>query len=426
MRDPIQQFMDYNRPFARRSPELLRFKVARMAESPFAFFRGTFHLFARDVLNKTHDPLPVCVGDGPELDLVGDLHSENYGSYKAADGLIHYDVNDFDETTHGRFDFDVCRVAISWFLAARDRGDGLADAVQAPLAGLTAYVHTLRPLVKKGKSPDLDVSERNPSHCPPVDDLIHAGAASRRPAFIARITDAGPDGRRVVRSPHFFNVTDAERAQALRLLEDYRKRLPNAEQVKDYYRVEDVCGRVAGIGSMGRLRYVLLIIGKGSAEGRNVLLEFKEARPSAYDLYRDRERDAAALAARAERVVAVQRLSQAAASPHLGFAVDGGMSFQAREIGPSDARVDTRALKTPGQLQGVIQVQAAVLARIHARAAMRAVGPTNPLAEVADPDVFCQRALTFALGYADIVHRDWTRFVGARADLNDVGGWAGA
>src|SRR5262249_1953327 len=158
-----------------------------------------------------------------------------------------------------------------------------------------------------------------------------------------------------------------------------------------------VCGRIAGIGSMGRLRYVLLLEGKGSGEDRNVLLEFKESRPSAYDVYRNRETGPEALAGRAERVAAVQRASQAASSPHLGWAADGGMSFQAREIGPHDGRVDFKALKSPAVFEGVVRVQAAILARTHGRAAMRAVGPTNPLAELADPDAFCQRVLAFAL-----------------------------
>src|SRR5262249_28647361 len=82
MRDAIQEFMAYNRPFARRGPELLRFKISRMAESPFAFFRGTFHLFARDVLDRTYEPLALISGSGPELDLVGDIHGENYGTFK--------------------------------------------------------------------------------------------------------------------------------------------------------------------------------------------------------------------------------------------------------------------------------------------------------------------------------------------------------
>jgi uncharacterized protein DUF2252 len=71
----------------------------------------------------------------------------------------------------------------------------------------------------------------------------------------------------------------------------------------------------------------------------------------------------------------------------------------------------------------VAQIQAEVLARIHARSAGRAVGPANPLAELADPNAFCQRVLAFALSYADLVRADWTRFVGARAELDRVEEW---
>src|SRR5207249_2839613 len=76
MRDPVAEFKAYNRPLARRNPELLRYKVARMAAGPFPFYRGTFHLFARDVLGGLTGPLPVLTGAGAELDVVGDLHSE--------------------------------------------------------------------------------------------------------------------------------------------------------------------------------------------------------------------------------------------------------------------------------------------------------------------------------------------------------------
>lgn len=425
MRDPIEEFMTFNRPFARRNPELLRFKVARMAESPFGFFRGTFHLFARDVINKSYDPLPLLSGDGVEMDLVGDLHSENYGTYKAADGLVHYDVNDFDETTQGRFDFDVCRLATSLVLAARERGAGLAEAVRVPVAALTTYCETVRRLLKKGKEPEPDVNDERPSGCEPVDYLAQAGAQAKRPAFIDRLTEWADDRRRLRRSLHYFNLPEAERQQAVRLLEDYRKRVPGNDRPDDFFRVEDVCGRVAGIGSMGRLRYVVLVAGKGSEEGRNVLLEFKEARPSAYDLYRNRATGPDALAARAEQVVGMQRRSQAGCGRWLGFAVDGPLSFQAREIGPADARVDTRGLRNNELLEGVAWVQASILARIHARAALRAVGPANPLAEQADREVFAQRVLAFALAYADLARLDWARFAGARADIDNISRWAG-
>jgi uncharacterized protein (DUF2252 family) len=424
MRDPIAEFMTYNRPFARRNPDLLRVKVARMAESPFGFFRGTFHLYARDVLGKVCETVSLALGGGVETDLVGDIHSENYGTYKAADETIHYDINDFDETTRGHFDFDVCRLATSHFVASRDRGDSLSQAVLVPLACATAYAQALRHLLKKGDQQGLHVTDSTPCDSQAVNELVHAAAAQKRVDFINRLTEQDHSQRRLKRSLHYFNLPDGERDQALRLLEDYRRRMPPPAN-EHFYDVQDVCGRVAGIGSMGRLRYAILLGGKGNKEARNVLLEFKEARPSAYDLYRQRDTDPTALAGRAERVIIVQRQSQSSSSPYLGFAVDGSMSFQAREIGPHDSRVDTKALKNSSRLEGLAQVQAAILARTHARAFGRAVGLPNPLAGLEDADLFCQRVLAFVLAYADLVQRDWKRFVGSRGELEDCQEWAG-
>jgi uncharacterized protein (DUF2252 family) len=423
-RDVLQEFMDFNRPFGRRSPDLLRLKVARMVEGPFAFFRGTFHLFARDVLDRGFIPLPLFSNDGVEMDLVGDLHAENYGAFKAADGQVHYDVNDFDETTRGRFDFDLGRLAVSWILAAQEQKAPLADAVHCALVGIAGYTETVHRLLKKGKDRDLDVRAGTPCGCRPIDDLLTTGAAARRPAFIDRLTEYRDGHRRLRRSVHYFNLPDDERARAERLLADYVTKQGAAKELRDYYAIEDVCGRVAGIGSMGRFRYAVLVAGKGSAEARNVLLEFKESRPSAYDLYRGRDTDPAALLARAARVVEVQRLSQAAATRQLGHAADGGLSFQVRELGAQDGRLDATVWKT-AEAEGVARVQANILARIHARAAARAVGAANPLAELADAEAFCQRVLSFALGYADVARHDWQRFSGARAQLDNVAGWAG-
>jgi uncharacterized protein (DUF2252 family) len=423
-RDVLQEFMDFNRPFARRNAELVRFKVARMAEGPFAFFRGTFHLFARDVLDRSLIPLPLFSGAGVEMDLVGDLHAENYGAFKADDGDVHYDVNDFDETTRGRFDFDVCRLTTSWVLAAQEQKAPLAGAVRVALAGVEAYTDTVHRLVKKGKGADVDVRAAVPCGCRPLDELLAAAAAARRPVFIDSLTELHQGQRRLRRTVHYFNLPDEERARAVRLLADYLKKRGEEKNAGDQYAVEDVCGRVAGIGSMGRFRWVVLVAGKGSEAARNVLLEFKEARPSAYDLYRGRDTDPTALRARAARVIEVQRLSQAAVNRHLGYAEDAELSFQARELGPQDQRIEATAWRTPELAECVAAMQAQILARIHARAAARAVGPANPLAELADAEAFCQRVLAFALGYADVVRRDWQRFVGARAQLDDISKWA--
>ncbi len=426
MRDVLQEFMTFNREFARRSAELMRIKIARMAESPFAFFRGSYHLFARDVLQRDLIPLPILTESGAEMDLVGDIHSENYGTYKATDGLIHYDINDFDETTRGRFDVDVCRFAANIVLSAQERKDPLDNQVAAVLAGLSSYLQTLQGGLKKGKNGDLDIFEKNPSGCDAIAQLIQQKSEVKRSRFIADLTEEQAGKRQIKRSfRKYFNLTDAEKTQAQRLLGDFHTRWKEAPTKKDFFDILDICGRISGIGSMGRHRYVVLIIGKAQQnDQRNVLLEFKEARPSAYDLYRDRETAPEALVARAEKVATCERLSQAASSPYLGYAIDGATSFQVREISPHADRVDGKNLKSASFIE-VIKVQAAILARTHVRASARVEGPTNPLPELADADRLRQRILAFALGYADIVHRDWARFVGARGDLENIAKWAG-
>src|SRR5436190_21999952 len=97
MRDAVAEFMEYNRPFAKRNAELIRAKVSRMAVTPFTFFRGAFRLYARDILEHVVGASFMQL-DGPEVDLVGDIHTQIYGTFKAG-STVHYDVNDFDETT---------------------------------------------------------------------------------------------------------------------------------------------------------------------------------------------------------------------------------------------------------------------------------------------------------------------------------------
>ena len=424
MRDALQEFMTFNRPDAKRNAELIRFKIARMADSPFAFFRGSFHLFARDALDRTMLLLPILTNDGIEMDLVGDIHNENYGTYKAADGLIHYDLNDFDETTRGRFDFDVCRLAVSTVLAAQERKDSLEDQVAAVLAGLSSYLQAVQSSLKKGKFLDLDYFEKNPGPSDAIAQLIKQKTMVKRSQFIADLTEDKDGQRRIKRSLlKYFNLTDADKSQAQRLLDDFHKRWKNPPDKKDFFNIHDICGRIAGIGSMGRHRYVVLISGKGHEEKHDILLEFKEARPSAYDIYRNRETSPQALLDRAEKVIACQRLSQAACSPYLGFAIDGEQSFQVREISPHADRVDCRSLKSSESFVDVIKVQAAILARIHVRSTTRVEGPSHPLPELDDPERFRQRVLAFALAYADIVQRDWARFVSARGDLENTASW---
>ncbi len=409
MRDPVVDLMRFNGPFLARSPDLFRAKIARMIEGPFPFFRGTFHLFARDVIDETFGPLGAA---GAELPLVGDIHAENYGTFKGDDGVVHYDINDFDETAAGPFGLDIGRLAASFYLACRGRDDPLGRAVQITLAGITSYADELARLFK-GKSAGADVREGRPSGSADIDELIREAADAKREAFLAKISTVKAGRRHLIRSAKYYTLPDDQAAQAARLVEDYRARSALGHGPA-FFAVEDVAGRVSGIGSMGRLRYVVVIAGKG--DGKNVLLEFKESLPSAYDVCRGRELDDAAPARRAGQVAAMMRRTQAATNKYIGWALDGGQSFQVRQLGPHDARAETRGLK-PGAMEGLARMQAAILARVHARCATGTAGPSVTPAELAEPDLFIQRVLAFALACADQACRDHSAFKAAASSL---------
>src|SRR5207302_4813967 len=131
-RDALAALVAFNRAFVGdgRDPVWLRAKLERLCASPFGFLRGTFHLFAADWPTLGDDPL----APGDDSPIVGDLHLENFGAYRAADGRFVFDVNDFDETAAGPPALDLGRVATSFLLADDKHGDHRA------LARIDAFV----------------------------------------------------------------------------------------------------------------------------------------------------------------------------------------------------------------------------------------------------------------------------------------------
>src|SRR6478735_3133389 len=152
MRDPLASLIAFNRGFVGdgRDPDWLRLKLARLCASPFGFLRGTFHLFAADWPLLGDDPLAPA----PPSPVVGDLHLENFGAYRAADGRFVFDVNDFDETALSTPALDLARLATSFLLAAEADRDDLGR-IDALLEAYRAAVHDgdLSPVGGKGMPP---------------------------------------------------------------------------------------------------------------------------------------------------------------------------------------------------------------------------------------------------------------------------------
>jgi uncharacterized protein (DUF2252 family) len=426
-RDPIQEIIAFNSRFARRRPELMRKKIERLAASPFGFFRGTFHLFARDLLEGTLDPWRTAHPfTSVEIRLIGDIHTENYGTFKARDGLVHFDVNDFDETTTGGFDFDCKRAAASLFLAASQESLSWIEAVKTVAEFLKSYCQQIADFAAQGGAAEFGYNERQLPEAKIVRKLISAAAAENRTEFIEARTKLIGHHRQLERSDKFFELSEQERMQAERLLTDYVKNLGDAaKQVPGFYDSEDICGRVAGDGSLGRARYAVLLVGEGSREAKNVLLEFKESLPSAYDEYRGRETETDARCNRAANVVAVCRTMQTASNRHLGYAVDHEQSFQIREIGPRDRRIEWKSPPPHDDVQDLARLYGALLAKCHAKAdaAEHAAGKACRSIAAAlqgQVDVFIKRMTAFALAYSELVEDDYRRLCARRAEVENA------
>jgi uncharacterized protein (DUF2252 family) len=398
MRDPIARLVEYNRRFVGdgRDPTWLRGKLDRLCASPFGFLRGTFHVFVADWAALGDDAL----GPGDAQPIVGDLHLENFGAYKAQDGRYVFDVNDFDETASGTPAVDLVRLAASIVLA--DDKHGTARAVARIEACLDAYLAAARDL-------DLRAVDGKTKGLPaPIKDVLERAEASSRPEWIAERVEGEALHRRFKRSEKYFPVEDEVRRRAVTAaIADFASR--GAERPSDcpaWPSVLDVAVRVAGTGSLGRWRYAVLMPGKGEKLGKELILEIKEALPSS--LTPDDPAD------QASRVVTTERLLQGASPSYLGATRLEAHPYTVRELQPVEAKLSAAKL-SGGDLDALCGACGTVLGRAHRR------GSTGLPARLANRErPLYRRTIASALRYAEQVSEDHALLVAHRAEVESA------
>src|SRR5882762_1733072 len=254
--DVVSQILAAN---AGREPERLALKYAAMRRDAFAFMRGSADLFYQRLAECL---LPVAT---PSAWICGDLHLENFGSYKGDDGLVYFDINDFDNAALAPLSWDIVRLLASILVAGDSIGLGHPIArtlCDDTLCSYAAEICTGHPRVM----------DRNAARGPIavlLDDLHHRS----RLVWLNSKTELVHDKRRIrLDGSHALPVTPAQRAFATGLMNELA--VDSGEST--FYRVLDVARRVAGTGSLGLERYVILVEGKGSPD-HNRLLDLKEA-----------------------------------------------------------------------------------------------------------------------------------------------------
>ena len=407
-----------------RVPELVPIRHGRMAASPFAFFRGAAAVMAADLADAPRT--------GLDVQLCGDAHLVNFGGFASPERDLVFDVNDFDETLPGPFEWDVKRLVASLEIAARDRG--FDDDTRRQIVGWGARSYretmrefsTMRVLEIWYSKLDMDgiVQRWGPQASGKMIrnlERLSAKAESKNhlKAFDRLVTVQDGELRFLSDPPllvpirEIFSESEATQVrESLRMtLRTYRASLPRElRHLYARFRLVDVARKVVGVGSVGTRCWVALLVGKDDTDP--LFLQVKEAEPSVLEAYLGKSR----FANHGQRVVEGQRYMQAAGDILLGWckteAPDGVVrDFYIRQLWDwkVSGNVDTML---PAGMQIYAQICGWTLARAHARSGDAAA----IAAYLGTSDVFDRAMLRFATTYAECNKADHTAFTRAIAD----------
>ncbi len=264
--------------------------------------------------------------EAPRAWISGDLHLENFGAYKGDNRLVYFDLNDFDEACLAPCTWEPLRMLASIILAGEMLGADEKNALKLCRIFLDGYCAELA----AGKPRWIE----RPLAKGLIRDLLQDLKRTERDKFLDRRTFLKGKHRKFrIDDKHALETTDAEREQVSACLEHFAK----GQEHGDFYQVVDVADRIAGTGSLGVRRYSVLVEGRGSPDG-NFLLDIKEALPSAPS--RGLEAAQPEWGSEAERVVTLQRSSQAIAPALLNPLEIDGRPFVLKELQPVEQRVD--------------------------------------------------------------------------------------
>jgi uncharacterized protein (DUF2252 family) len=383
-----------------RESDLVRIRYARMTPSPLAFMRGAAIIMAHDLAGTPRT--------GIQAQLCGDCHLMNFGLYASPERTLLFDVNDFDETLPGPWEWDVKRLATSLVVAGRENGFHSADCRRAAREAVRSYQQRMAEYSEMG---ELEVWYSR-VRAEEIFDLISDSKTlkkAKKAMSKARARDSLQalskltsvvDGRRTIVDdpPLLVRVVDEElRGQINDILQTYKSTLQDDRRhLLDQYRFVDVARKVVGVGSVGTRDYIVFL--EGRDEEDPLFLQVKEAEASVLESYLPKS----TYKNHGHRVVAGQRLMQAASDIFLGWLRGpGGRDFYWRQLRDMKGSVKVERM-SPGELTLYAGICGWALARAHARSGDR----VQIAAYLGKSERFDGVIADFAKAYADQIERD--------------------
>lgn len=392
-----------------RLEHLLPLRIGRMIASPFAFYRGAAGLMAADLAQTPNNGLRAL--------LCGDAHAANFGLYGSPQGQIIMDINDFDETLPGPWEWDLKRLAASLILAGREGGVGENGCLDAAQDSVRSYRRTIRELAEAPflrswtALPDASVIERVKAD-DLLDDFAQAAEKARRNTsdkVVAKSTahiddhETGIRRHRFVEDPPILTrIPDTEAEAVIDGLEDYVSTLRSSRRnLITRFAVSDVAFRIVGTGSVGLRSYVALLHGN---KDESLVLQLKQARPSALAPYVEHS----PANHEGKRIVLGARLVQSGPDILLGWTTIDGRPFMVRQFRNMKGDIDPTLLRRD-HLDDYGRLAGALLARAHTRS----LDP-RLLAGYFEDDKTLHKAIgAFAVRYADRTEADHAELVAA-------------
>jgi uncharacterized protein (DUF2252 family) len=399
---------------AGRDESLLPLKYERMSVSPFTFYRGFAAMHAYDLAQGQHTGLTT--------QLCGDMHLSNFGIYASPERNLVFDVNDFDETLPGPFEWDLKRLVTSFAVMGRTRGFSpsvTAGAVRHCAATYRVRMGQLAEMnhvsvwydrIDQSGLETMATAFAGKRGRKQLDAGLAKARGKTHARAAAKLTEV-VDGRRWFRSdpplltPVLHSTVEVEMVRSV--IAQYRKTLPtDRARLLDRYRFIDIARKVVGVGSVGTRCWVILMEGRTPED--LLVLQAKETGPSALAPYLPKS----AYRHQGRRVVEGQRLMQATSDIFLGWVngVDVTRQFYVRQLHDMKGGVDPDKMP-PTHLRLYAELCGAALARAHARA-----GAATEIASYLGTADKADRALAeYAETYADQNDRDFATFTAARA-----------
>lgn len=412
--DPVDVIASQN---ADRVQPLVPIRHGRMAVSPFAFYRGAAKIMAGD--------LAATPSSGLNAQLCGDAHLANFGSYASPDRRQVFDVNDFDETLPGPWEWDLKRLATSFVLAGRDNGFDKAAITAVTTMSVASY---RRAMAHFAAQRTLDVWYAQATigqiaaAAPKKSDrqrISKTAEKARSKGSLRALSKLAEhvDGKYRIKNqaPLLTPLRDLEhsiepdalREQVIRGLESYRNTLADNRRVLfDRFELVDIALKVVGVGSVGTRCMIVLFQGRDQSDP--LFLQIKEAETSVLEDHLPTSQ----YEERGERVVRGQRLMQASSDIFLGWeTVPDKHHYYWRQFHDMKGSADVAAMN-PRRLENYATVCGITLAHAHARSA----DSIAIAGYLGSGDTFDQAVTEFAFTYADQNDRDYAAFIAA---IND-------